>query len=29
LFGLPLTEVGTGTGRLERELARLIGEGGP
>jgi hypothetical protein len=29
LFGLPLTEVTTGTGRLERELARLIGEGSP
>jgi hypothetical protein len=29
MFGLPLTEVATGTGRLERELGRLIGEGGP
>jgi hypothetical protein len=29
LFGLPLTEVATGTGRLERELGRLIGVGGP
>jgi uncharacterized protein DUF1638 len=28
LFGLPLTEVPTGTGRLERELARLVGAGG-
>jgi uncharacterized protein DUF1638 len=28
LFGLPLTEVPTGTGRLERELARLVCSGG-
>jgi Protein of unknown function (DUF1638) len=28
MFGLPLTVVETGTGRLERELARLVGEGG-
>jgi hypothetical protein len=28
LFGLPLTEVTTGTGRLERELERLLCPGG-
>jgi hypothetical protein len=28
MFGLPLTVLDTGTGRLERELARLIAEGG-
>jgi len=28
LFGLPLTVVETGTGRLEHELQRLVGDGG-
>jgi hypothetical protein len=26
MFGLPLTVIETGTGRLERELARLVGD---
>jgi Protein of unknown function (DUF1638) len=29
MFGLPLTIIGTGTSRLERELARLVGADGP
>ena len=28
-FGLPMTVVETGTGRLERELERLVGGTGP
>jgi hypothetical protein len=28
MFGLPLTEVATGVGRLEREMERLVCEGG-